>query len=164
MNFLENFEKGFKWLHTKGAFLTVKSGELINTMTIAWGNIGYEWNIPVFSVLVRKSRYTYELIESARDFTVNIPLDESLKDELVFCGTKSGRDYDKFKECSLKLRKSKNIQSPIIEGCGLYYECEIVGKAPLIPNLLNDHLRNTVYKGNDYHTIYYGRILNACKK
>ena len=48
MDFLENFEKGFKWLHTKGAFLTVKSGELINTMTIAWGNIGYEWNIRFF--------------------------------------------------------------------------------------------------------------------
>jgi len=163
MNFLENFEEGFKWLHTKGAFLTVKTGELVNTMTIAWGNIGYEWNIPVFSVLVRRSRYTFELIEKAKDFTVSIPLSENLKDELMFCGTKSGRDYDKFKECDLKLKKSNQVESPIIEECELHYECEIVGKAPLIPNLLNDYLRDTVYRGNDYHTIYYGKILDTYK-
>ncbi len=37
----------------KGAFLTVKNDNRVNTMTIGWGNIGIIWNKPIFMVLVR---------------------------------------------------------------------------------------------------------------
>jgi|SRR5690554_2797351 len=49
----------------RGAFLTVKSGDLLNTMTIGWGTIGYIWEMPIFTVAVRYSRHTYELINQA---------------------------------------------------------------------------------------------------
>ena len=57
----------------KGVFLTVKQGDNTNTMTIGWGMLGRIWNRQIFMVLVRYSRYTYELIEKADSFTVSIP-------------------------------------------------------------------------------------------
>jgi len=44
-----------------------------NAMTIGWGTIGIIWAKPIFVVLVRPSRYTYDLIEITNDFTVNVP-------------------------------------------------------------------------------------------
>ncbi|MCG4586306.1 flavin reductase, partial [Anaerosalibacter bizertensis] len=85
-----------------GAFLTVKSGDEVNTMTIGWGNIGVIWSMPIFTVAVRYSRHTYNLLENSDEFTVSIPIKIDMKKELAFCGTKSGRDVNKFKECNLK--------------------------------------------------------------
>ena len=53
-----------------GAFLTVKAGEALNTMTIGWATIGIVWSRPIFMVAVRLSRHTFSLIEEADDFTV----------------------------------------------------------------------------------------------
>ena len=163
VNFTENLEVGMEWLHKQGAFLTVKNEEKVNTMTVSWGQIGYQWNRPVFTVLVRKSRYTYDFIENSDNFTVSIPLNKEMKEALTFCGTKSGRDMDKIKECNLTLKESKEVDTPIISECELHYECRIVGKAPLMPNLLDNEIQNLSYKNNDYHTLYFGEIVNCYK-
>ena len=68
-----------------------------NAMTIGWGTIGWVWRGPVFLIFIRPSRYTYELLEEAGDFTVNVPPPE-LAEVLSFCGGFSGRDRDKFAE------------------------------------------------------------------
>lgn len=49
---------------SKGAFLTTKSGNKINTMVIGWGGVGVLWRLPVFNVVVRQNRFTYELLEN----------------------------------------------------------------------------------------------------
>lgn len=161
-----NLSEALNSLEKRGAFLTVKDNDgRTNTMTIGWGNIGYEWGRPVFTVLVRKSRYTYELIENAKDFTVSIPLDDNMKKELAFCGSKSGRDYDKFKECSLDVKESKMVKSPAIGNCQMIYECKIVYKQAMDPQLLDEELNSKWYNSGDYHTIYYGEIVNCyCNK
>ncbi|MEN6327769.1 MAG: flavin reductase family protein, partial [Syntrophomonas sp.] len=74
----------------KGAFLSVRSGEEINTMTIGWGAIGFMWQKPVAVVLVRYSRYTYELLQKAQEFTLSIPLDSEMKKPLAIAGSSSG--------------------------------------------------------------------------
>jgi flavin reductase (DIM6/NTAB) family NADH-FMN oxidoreductase RutF len=164
VNFTEHLERGMEFLHTQGAFLTVKSGDKVNTMTISWGNVGYEWNMPIFTVLVRKSRYTYDLIENSDNFTVSIPLSGDLKSSLAVCGSKSGRDIDKFKECNLTLEKSKNVGTPIISECELHYECKIVYKQEMNPELLSKEIVDSSYKTGDYHTIYYGEIVATYMK
>lgn len=161
VNFTENLEKGMKFLHTKGAFLTVKSGQKINTMTISWGNVGYEWNRPIFTVLVRNSRYTHDLMENSNDFTVSIPLSKELKNELAVCGSKSGRDIDKFKECNLTLEKSRKVDSPIIGECELHYECKIVYKQEMNPEFISKDVLESSYSKGDYHTLYYGEIVET---
>lgn len=161
MNFVENLEEGMKWLHTQGAFLTVKNGDEVNTMTISWGSIGFQWSRPVFMALVRKSRYTHEFLEKAKDFTVSIPLNKDLKEALQYCGSKSGRAVDKIKECNLTLKESNKVTTPIIVDAELHYECKILYNQPVIPNLLEDEIKKSVYSDNDYHTLYFGEIVDT---
>jgi flavin reductase (DIM6/NTAB) family NADH-FMN oxidoreductase RutF len=145
---------------TKGAFLTVKAGAEVNTMTIGWATIGYIWKREVFMVAVRDSRHTFQLLEKTDNFTVSIPQDSSFKDAVLFCGTKSGRDYDKFKECNLKQRKARHVDSPLVDIPGVHFECRIVYKTPMDSALLDPKLE-ALYPQKDYHTLYFGEILDC---
>jgi flavin reductase (DIM6/NTAB) family NADH-FMN oxidoreductase RutF len=164
INYTLNLEKGMKFLHTEGAFLTVKSGDKTNTMTISWGNVGFEWGRPIFTVLVRKSRYTHEFIEQNGEFTVSIPFDKKMKKALAICGTKSGRDIDKEKDGNVKFVDGKSVTVPIVNGCNLYYECKVVYKQDMNPELLDEEIKKGSYAEGDYHTIYYGEIVNIYEK
>lgn len=144
----------------QGAFLTVKSGEKINTMTIGWGSMGCIWNKPIMMVMVRYSRYTHELIKEAPDFSVSVPLDGHQKKALAGTGTTSGRDIDKFSVYDLSAKPAKSIESPVIDDCGLIYECRILYKHAMDPGLLDAALDNKFYKDHDYHVLYYGEIVN----
>lgn len=163
LNFIENLEETMDWLHTQGAFLTVKNGDTVNTMTISWGQIGYQWRKPVFMVLVRKSRYTYELLENAKEFTVSIPFSKNLKQALTICGTKTGKDIDKFKECGLYLKEGNKISTPIIENADMHYECKVVYSHPIDINMINDLEVKKLYEDGNYHTLYYGEIVDIYK-
>ena len=143
-----------------GAFLTVKSGDVINTMTIGWATIGYVWRKPIIMVAVRLSRHTFSIIEMAEDFTVSIPSSD-MKKEIMFCGTKSGRDYNKFKECNLQTSDSQKVITPIINVPGLHYECKIVYKSAMEPAYLNKNYDTALYPKKDYHTLYFGEIVDC---
>jgi flavin reductase (DIM6/NTAB) family NADH-FMN oxidoreductase RutF len=71
----------------KGAFLTSKSGDKVNSMVIGWGHIGRVWERPVFIAYVRTSRYTSELIDSNPEFTVNVPVNGFTKEAFDYCQT-----------------------------------------------------------------------------
>lgn len=142
----------------KGAFLTVKSEGKVNTMTIGWGFCGIMWRKPTMIVAVRYSRYTNELIQKADDFTVSLPLTDNLKEALKYCGSKSGRDVDKIKECGLTLYPSLEVESPVIKECDLFLECKKVYSQPMDPNLIIEDNINKLYPTQDYHEIYYGDI------
>jgi flavin reductase (DIM6/NTAB) family NADH-FMN oxidoreductase RutF len=144
----------------KGAFLTVKSGEAINTMTIGWACIGYVWRKPIFMVAVRLSRHTFSIIETAKDFTVSMPSSD-MKKQIMFCGTKSGRDYNKFKECNLQITDSQKVVTPIIKAPGLHYECKIVYKSAMDSAYLDKDYDTALYPEKDYHTLYFGEIMDC---
>lgn len=145
----------------KGAFLSVRDGERINTMTIGWGAVGFMWQRPVMIVMVRYSRYTYELIKNAREFSVSTPLDNEMKKSLAVAGTKSGRDIDKFISLQLTAQQGKSIESPVIGNCGLIYECRIVYRQPLIPEMLDEDIKEKFYGDEDYHVMYFGEIISC---
>ena len=146
----------------KGAFLTVRSDERLNTMTIGWATIGFvwqKWQKPIFMIAVRNSRHTFGIMEEAADFTVSIPSSD-MKAAIAFCGTKSGRNYDKFKECNLTTAEARSTKSPIIDAPGIHFECKIVFKAPMNPVYL-DQSYEKLYPEKDYHTLYFGEILDC---
>lgn len=144
----------------KGAFLTVKAGNDINVMTIGWATIGYIWRKEVLMVMVRKSRHTFGLIEKADDFTVTVPTSD-YKKAVMFCGTKSGRDFDKFKECNLVTAKAKSVNSPVMDIPGYHFECRTVYKTAMTPEFLDPAIHTGLYADEDYHTLYFGEIV-AC--
>ena len=145
----------------RGAFLTTKVGDKVNTMTIGWGQIGVIWNKNIFTVLVRPSRFTYDLIEQAKEFTVSIPLeDKKFGRALGLCGVESGRVQDKISKCGLTLQDGQVIATPVIAGCGLHYECKVVYKQEMTNPVL-EQINSTYYPEGDYHTMYFGEIVTC---
>ncbi len=145
----------------KGVFLTTKNGDKVNTMTIAWGGINFVWYKPIFVAYVRYTRDTYEMLKNTNEFTINIPLDKDLKKELSLCGTKSGRDIDKIKECGLSLIDGRTIDTPIISDCNMHYECRVVYKQAMEPNNVPEDILKRYYTNNNFHVIFYGEIVDA---
>ena len=109
-----------------GLLLTSKGrDETFNVMTIGWGTIGIIWSKPMFLVMVRPSRLTYDLIEQTKQFTVNVP-NTGMSGAVLFCGKNSGRDVDKFAATGLTAVKSDLVDAPYIKECGLVLECRLI--------------------------------------
>lgn len=162
--YTELSKEAMEQLSGNGAFLTTKYGDDVNTMTISWASLGTIWNKPVMIVAVRYSRHTYKLIDKSNQFTVSVPEFGQMKKELSFCGSKSGRDFNKFEECQLELKAAYDVDTPVISGCKFHFECRTVYKQAMEPGLVDDGIKKTFYDSNDnYHVIYYGEIV-ACYK
>ena len=142
-----------------GAFLVAQAGDRINVMTIGWAMFGHVWRKPTMMVAVRNSRFTFGIIEEGDSFTVSVPTGNMDK-EINFCGTKSGRDVDKFGQCSLSTTKARAINSPILDIPGYHYECRIIYKSAMEPPFLSKDLER-LYPMKDYHTLYFGEILSC---
>lgn len=144
----------------KGAFLTTKNNGEVNTMTISWGTMGIEWGTDVFVTMVRDSRYTKKAIDETGMFTVTIPLDETMKDALAYCGTKSGRDYDKIKDCNLLLQDGKTIDVPVIKCRAIAIECKVLYSQRMAEESMSLKFKEKFYNTGDIHTLYHGEILS----
>ena len=130
-----------------------------NAMAIGWGAIGTVWDLPVWIVLVRESRYTYECIEHSQAFTVNVPT-AAMADACELCGTKSGRDGDKLAQAGLTVAKAENVEAPALADCPIVYECKVVHCNDVLPERMVERVKNN-YPQGDYHRVYFGRIIAA---
>ncbi len=131
-----------------------------NVMTIGWGTVGIIWGRPIFIVLVRPSRYTYEFIEASGAFTVNVP-SEDLRQWVGFCGSHSGRDVDKFAAFKITTTPGQRVAAVTIDPCPMVYECKVVHHNDVIPAHLDPEVELGAYKGSNYHRLYYGQILGT---
>ena len=105
---------------------------------------------------------TAQAIESPSGgtFTVNVP-PESLSAACAVCGSKSGRDTDKFTACKLTARKAATVLAPTVTECPIIYECQVVHSNDVLPAKLADEVLSGSYAGGDFHRVYYGKILAA---
>ena len=126
----------------KGILVTTKADGKVNTMTIGWGTLGIEWGKPIYTVVVRESRYTKAMLEKHPQFTINVPMGEVDRNILKICGTKSGRDMDKIAELNLHLEEGKVVDVPGIRELPLTLECKVIYKQDQDPNAVN--AENTV--------------------
>lgn len=148
----------------KGAFFNTSCDGEDNTMTIAWGNIGFMWGKPVFTAMVRYSRHSYKLVESSKEFTVSFPLNGQLKEVLGVCGKESGRDGDKFEKCNLTKVAGVHVKSPMIEECDLHLECKVVYQQGMDAKTLQQDIIDAKYANGNYHELYYGEIVGIYEK
>ncbi len=141
----------------RGALLCAGTIHDANCMTISWASMGVLWNKNIFVVYVRPTRYTYTFMEKANDFTVNF-FEEKYNKVLTFCGTRSGKNVDKFRECNLTRIKSHHIQSPGIDESHLIIECQKIYFQDIVPDHFLDPDIDSLYPRKDYHRIYIGEI------
>lgn len=101
-----------------------RENEKPNIITVAW-SATINTNSPMLSISVRPERYSYDIIKETKEFVVNLTT-KDLVFATDYCGVRSGRDVDKFKEMKLTPCKSKNIQAPGIEESPVNIECKVV--------------------------------------
>ncbi len=161
MTFTEAFAETMRHLGGPGVLLSGLGADgKANTMTIGWATFGIVWGRPIASVFVRPSRHTYSCMEATPDFSINV-LPEAMRDALNVCGTKSGRDIDKFAECGLTLAPAEQIRTPVIEQAILCYECKTQQWVDLVPSQIAPSIVESYYPRGDFHRIYHGEIV-AC--
>jgi flavin reductase (DIM6/NTAB) family NADH-FMN oxidoreductase RutF len=159
IDYTEHFAAVMKMLRGPGLLVgSYDAAGRANAMTIGWGSIGSVWGIPMWTILVRPSRYTYRCIEHSGCFTVNVPA-AGMEKACAICGSKSGRDMDKFKECGLTTQKALTVLAPTIDQCPIVYECQVVHSNDVLPAKLSDEILQGAYISGDFHRIYFGKIL-----
>ncbi|MBC8567249.1 flavin reductase family protein [Mogibacterium sp. NSJ-24] len=101
-------------------------GKVSNIITIAWTGI-INSDPPITYVSVRKSRFSHNIIEKTGEFVINLTT-KKLAVAADYCGVRSGRDVDKFKEQKLTAAESRVVRCPSIEESPVNIECKVIEK------------------------------------
>ena len=103
----------------------VTSGDMkkSNIMTVAWTGI-INTNPAMCYISVRPERYSYNLIKESKEFVINLT-NEKLAYATDWCGVKSGKNVDKFKEMKLTKEKANHVKCPIIKESPVAVECRV---------------------------------------
>ncbi len=100
-----------------------RENEKPNIITVAWAGTICT-NPAMLSISVRPERYSYNIIKETKEFVVNL-VTRDLAYATDYCGVKSGRDVDKFKEMNLHKSISKVVKAPGIEESPVNIECRV---------------------------------------
>ena len=98
---------------------------------------------PMIAISVSPLRFTHELIAQSGQFVLAWP-GEDLAEATLLCGTRSGRDVDKFAAAELTALPAEAVEAPLVAECAVNLECRVVGQ---------------MTSGD--HTIFAGEILGA---
>ncbi len=110
-----------------GVLLNTMVDGKVNTMTIGWGSLGFEWGKSIFTAYIREGRYTKELLEKNPEFTISVPMDPDEARKIIkIAGTTSGRDTDKIKEAGITLKTPRTTSVPGIQELPLTLECKVL--------------------------------------
>ena len=104
--------------------ITSGTMEKANIMTVAWTGI-LNTNPAIVYISVRPERYSYNLIKETGEFVINLTTEE-LAFATDWCGVRSGKDYDKFKEMKLTKEKAKHVKCPVIKESPVAVECKVI--------------------------------------
>ena len=152
-------ENIFKIISEEWMLVTSGSKEKFNTMTARWGFAGFMWRKPVVNIVIRPQRYTREFLDSNEYFTLSFYGEN--KSIHSVCGSKSGREVNKVKECGL---------TPIFDNNSVYFDearLVIVCKKMYVQQMSEDCVIDESIKqnyNNDYHISYIGEITDILVK
>ena len=92
-------------------------------ITVAWAGTVCT-NPPMVSISNRPERCSYHMIRETGEFVINLTTEE-LAFATDYCGVKSGRDVDKFKETGLTREKAEKVKAPMIAEAPVSIECKV---------------------------------------
>jgi flavin reductase (DIM6/NTAB) family NADH-FMN oxidoreductase RutF len=151
--------KAFQNIGNEWALLTAGDAEHFNTMTIGWGSVGFIWQRPVITVLVRPPRYTHEFMDKVERFSVSF-YDHKYRKALTILGSKSGRDTDKI--------ALSGLTPEFIDGVPTFKEARLTVIARKIyrgqlesAGFLVPQVDAEMYPEKDYHTVYFAELVKT---
>ena len=98
--------------------------EEYNMLTVAW--VGTICTNPAMCYIsVRPERHSYDIIKRTKSFVINLT-NEDMARATDWCGVRSGKDYNKFKEMRLTPQKAQKVAAPIVLESPLSIECEVI--------------------------------------
>ncbi len=97
--------------------------EKSNVITVAWTGI-LNTNPAMVYISVRPTRYSYDIIKKQGEFVINLTT-EKLAYVTDWCGVKSGKDHDKFKEMHITKEKANFVKCPLIKESPVSVECKV---------------------------------------
>lgn len=95
-----------------------------NIITVAWTGI-ISTNPARCYISVRPERYSYNMIKDSGEFVINLTTSE-LAFATDWCGVKSGKDINKFKEMGLTPQSALDVRSPLIGESPVNLECRVI--------------------------------------
>ena len=152
-------ENVFSLIGKQWMLITAGTAEHCNTMTASWGGLGVLWGAPAATCYIRPQRYTKEFVDREEYFTLSF-FGEEWRKALSLCGSKSGREVDKVKECGFTV-KTADCGAPYFEEASLVLVCRKRFAQEMAPNLMPDDVKEKWYPEKDYHTMYIGEIVQA---
>ena len=100
-----------------------------NIITVAWtGTVCSD--PPMVYVSVRPERYSFAMIRKTGEFVINLVTEELAK-AMDYCGVRSGREHDKWKECRLTPLQAETVRCPLIAEAPVNIECRVVSETDL---------------------------------
>lgn len=100
-----------------------------NIITVAWAGTVCT-NPPMVSISVRPERYSYHILKETGEFVINLTT-RKLAFATDYCGVKSGREIDKFKEMKLTPLPASRVSAPLIGESPVNLECRVTECKPL---------------------------------
>ena len=100
-----------------------EEGKNYNIITVAWTGTVCT-NPPMAYISVRPDRYSYDMIKNSGEFVINLTTKDLVK-AVDYCGVRSGRDVDKFKEMHLTKEAANYVKAPLIKECPVNIECKV---------------------------------------
>jgi flavin reductase (DIM6/NTAB) family NADH-FMN oxidoreductase RutF len=101
-----------------------RENEKPNIITVAWA--GTICSDPgMLSISVRKERYSHDIIAETGEFVVNLVTKE-LAFATDYCGVRSGREVDKFKDMKLTPCTMPHISAPGVQESPVNIECKVI--------------------------------------
>ncbi|MBQ7739952.1 MAG: flavin reductase family protein [Eubacterium sp.] len=161
-NIYEVKENVVDLLNHQWGLVTAGNESGYNTMTVSWGALGELWNKDTVTLYIRPQRYTRQFLDENEYFTLSFYPAE-YKKALAFCGSKSGRDYDKAKETGLTPVFGE--KAPYFEEAKIVIICKKMAVGKFEPEqFLDESIDSEQYPTKDYHFIYYGEIVKVLIK
>ena len=120
----KSFKPGTLLSPVPAVMVSCGNGEEKNIITIGWTGI-INSDPPITYISVRKSRHSHHIIEKTGEFVINLTT-EKLAFAADYCGVKSGRDVDKFKEMRLTPESADIVKCPMIAQSPINLECRVI--------------------------------------
>jgi len=157
----------FKLVGKDYTVITAGKADHYNSMTASFGGWGQLFSKPTTWCFLRANRYTLEVIRKENTYTMSYFEDE-YKEQVLFFGSKSGKDTDKMKESALTMVQTPSGDVSYKEA-SLIIECKLTEVTTVSPNDFytqegKDFVTGAYEEAKDYHKLVFGEITNVWVK